>query len=128
MIEIVINHKNTHCEIEIKGHANYAEKGKDIVCASVSSIIEYIVRFADIVNELREDTASYNCTPGEAKIKFSLFNEYSLKRKIENKTIDGNKEIYDISIYTTILALNRFFEDLANQYVGYVSYKSSIIT
>lgn len=127
MIEITIDHNKTQCSIEIKGHANYAEKGKDIVCASVSSIIEYIIRFADLINELREGTASYICMPGEAKIKFSLFKEYSLKKKIDNQPIDESKEIYDITIYTTIMALNRFFEDLSNQYIGYISYKTSVI-
>ena len=29
--------------IEISGHANYAEYGKDIVCASVSSIVTTVV-------------------------------------------------------------------------------------
>lgn len=35
MIKVKI--KNNH--IEIKGHANYDEEGKDIVCASVSTIV-----------------------------------------------------------------------------------------
>lgn len=36
MIKIIL----TEDSIEISGHANYAEPGKDIVCASVSTIIQ----------------------------------------------------------------------------------------
>ena len=39
MIKVIYN-DNT---IKVSGHANYAEYGKDIVCASVSSIITTIV-------------------------------------------------------------------------------------
>lgn len=40
MITIKINYKNdTIDHILIKGHANYDVSGKDIVCASVSSIV-----------------------------------------------------------------------------------------
>ena len=35
MIKVIIKAD----EIEIKGHANYADYGKDIVCASVSAIV-----------------------------------------------------------------------------------------
>lgn len=30
----------THSSIKIKGHAEYAEHGKDIVCAAVSAILQ----------------------------------------------------------------------------------------
>ena len=36
---------NSIVEYEIKGHANYAEKGKDIVCASVSSLYLSITNY-----------------------------------------------------------------------------------
>ena len=39
MIKVIYN-DNT---VRVSGHANYAEYGKDIVCASVSSIITTIV-------------------------------------------------------------------------------------
>ena len=39
MIKVVINYQNNILNnVSIKGHANYAEYNKDIVCASVSSI------------------------------------------------------------------------------------------
>lgn len=39
MIKVVITKEKEISNIEIKGHAEYEEKGKDIVCASVSSIL-----------------------------------------------------------------------------------------
>ena len=39
MIKVKIKKKERIDFIEVKGHANYDEFGKDIVCASVSSII-----------------------------------------------------------------------------------------
>lgn len=40
MIKVKVEEKNNLINyICIKGHANYAENGKDIVCASVSSIV-----------------------------------------------------------------------------------------
>jgi uncharacterized protein YsxB (DUF464 family) len=35
------------CEIHAKGHANYAERGKDIVCASVSILIYTLIESID---------------------------------------------------------------------------------
>ena len=35
------------CEIHAKGHANYAERGKDIVCASVSMLIYTLIESID---------------------------------------------------------------------------------
>lgn len=35
------------CEIHAKGHANYAERGKDIVCASVSILIYTLIASID---------------------------------------------------------------------------------
>ena len=36
---IKINYNKSHTDILIKGHANYQICGKDVVCASVSSIV-----------------------------------------------------------------------------------------
>lgn len=47
MIKIVKNES----QIKISGHALYAEKGKDIVCASVSSIIYTTVNGLLNINE-----------------------------------------------------------------------------
>ena len=40
MIKVkLLNNDNITKYIEIKGHANYAEHGKDIVCSGISSIV-----------------------------------------------------------------------------------------
>ena len=40
MIKIKINHNDSFIkDFKVSGHANYDEYGKDIVCASVSSIV-----------------------------------------------------------------------------------------
>jgi uncharacterized protein YsxB (DUF464 family) len=38
MIDIKMEISGEDCVLEIKGHADYAEEGKDIVCAGVSAI------------------------------------------------------------------------------------------
>lgn len=43
MIEINIVEKIGYAEIGVSGHAGYAEQGKDIVCASVSTIVELAI-------------------------------------------------------------------------------------
>lgn len=41
MIKIKIKRLNNHITfVEVKGHANYASSGNDIVCASVSSVVQ----------------------------------------------------------------------------------------
>ncbi|MDE6284440.1 MAG: ribosomal-processing cysteine protease Prp [Bacilli bacterium] len=59
MIKIIVNDR----KIKISGHAEYADYGKDIVCASVSSIVyttvngilnidESAIEFTDTKNEM----------------------------------------------------------------------------
>lgn len=52
MIKVIYN-DNT---IKISGHADYAEYGKDIVCASVSSIITTVV---NCVMNIDKDSITY---------------------------------------------------------------------
>ena len=78
--------------IEISGHANYAPYGKDIVCASVSSVVTAVV---NCIMVLDKDSIGYQD--------------------------DGNKIIIEkINDNTnTILLLDTMFEmlkDLGNQY------------
>lgn len=41
MIKIKIKRENNHINfVEVKGHANYSSFGNDIVCASVSSVVQ----------------------------------------------------------------------------------------
>jgi len=40
-------HNGSFYAFEIKGHAGYAESGKDVVCASVSSAVQFTVNLLD---------------------------------------------------------------------------------
>jgi uncharacterized protein YsxB (DUF464 family) len=63
MIEII----HTNNSITINGHANYAERGKDIVCAGVSTLVQTLIQS---VEELTTDKIQYDMKPGEVHIKF----------------------------------------------------------
>lgn len=52
-------------EIEISGHANYAESGKDIVCAGVTALTQTLIRSME---NLTSDEIEYEISPGRADI------------------------------------------------------------
>jgi uncharacterized protein YsxB (DUF464 family) len=53
--------------ITIAGHAGYAEPGKDIVCAGVSTLAQTLIQS---VEELTTDKIEYDMQPGRVRIKF----------------------------------------------------------
>lgn len=53
MIKVDLKDKNT---IKIYGHADYADYGKDIVCASVSSIVTTTI---NAIIEINKDSIEY---------------------------------------------------------------------
>lgn len=53
--------------ITVSGHANYAEAGKDIVCAGVSALVQGLI---GSVESLTSDLIQYDITPGRADIYF----------------------------------------------------------
>ena len=53
--------------ITIEGHANYAEYGKDIVCAGVTALFQSLVKS---IEDLTRDKIEYNAEPGRAYVKF----------------------------------------------------------
>ena len=58
MIKISIKKENNKVEeILIKGHALYDDYGKDIVCASVSSIV---ITTVNAIESIDKDSISYN--------------------------------------------------------------------
>lgn len=61
MVEIT----KTQNSISIKGHANYAEHGKDIVCAAVSALTQTLTAS---IEELTDDEIKYNLSPGTVDI------------------------------------------------------------
>lgn len=51
--------------IKVRGHANYAEAGKDIVCAGVTALTISLVKS---INDLTEDKIEYEISPGRVDI------------------------------------------------------------
>lgn len=54
-------------KIQISYHANYAEEGKDIVCAGVTALTQTLVKS---IEDLTEDKIEYDISPGRADIKY----------------------------------------------------------
>ena len=53
--------------ITVSGHANYAEAGKDIVCAGVTALVQGLIRSME---SLTRDQIQYDITPGRADIHY----------------------------------------------------------
>ena len=59
--------------IEIRGHAGYAEAGKDIVCAGVTALTENLI---DSIESLTKDEIQYEISPGRVDIHYKDLSEY----------------------------------------------------
>ena len=52
MIKVIYEARdNEYLDLEVSGHAEYDESGKDLICASVSSIIFGFMNALDALNE-----------------------------------------------------------------------------
>ena len=58
--------------ITVSGHANYAEAGKDIVCAGVTALVQGLIRS---VESLTSDKIDYEISPGRADIHYRDLSE-----------------------------------------------------
>lgn len=58
--------------ITVSGHANYAEAGKDIVCAGVTALVQGLIRSME---SLTRDQIQYDITPGRADIHYRDLSE-----------------------------------------------------
>lgn len=67
--------------IFVNGHAHYAEYGKDIVCAAISTITQV---FIESVNRLTDDVISSNIAEGNVYISYGNLSEKS-------KTMNRNR-------------------------------------
>ena len=72
MIKVDLTKENV---ITISGHANYDEKGKDIVCASVSSIV---ITTINAIIEINPDAIDYS----------DLDNELIIRKLKEDETVN----------------------------------------
>ena len=58
--------------ITVAGHADFAEAGKDIVCAGVTALVQTLVKSTD---DLTEDKIEYEISPGRADIHYGCLSE-----------------------------------------------------
>ena len=58
--------------ITVKGHANYAPLGQDIVCASVSTLVQVMIAS---IEQMTDDKIEYSIQPGMVDIKFGNLSE-----------------------------------------------------
>jgi uncharacterized protein YsxB (DUF464 family) len=65
MININVDQKNGEMTISIKGHANYDQYGKDIVCAGVSAIAQTAVLGLESIAENYPDHVKINFNSGQ---------------------------------------------------------------
>lgn len=68
----MIKIKITPDEIKIIGHSNYDEYGKDIICASISTLIIYTLNLLD---EFANDKINYIVNSGDFYLNLNNLNE-----------------------------------------------------
>ena len=83
MIKISIKEK----QITIKGHANYDELGKDIVCASVSSMV---ITTVNAILRIDESAIKYSENNG---VIIDIIKDDEITNKLINNLIDLLEEL-----------------------------------
>lgn len=78
----MIKVKISNNKIEISGHANYDEYGKDIVCASVSSIV---ITTINAILEINSDSIYYEDL--NSKMTINILKEDEIVNKLLNNMI-----------------------------------------
>lgn len=89
MIKVKINYKDDFIKgFKVTGHANYDDYGKDIVCASVSSIVITSINMA-----LRLDESSVKVTDKSGLIEAKVLKQNEIINKVFVNMIDMLKEL-----------------------------------
>ena len=83
MIKVNIKEK----QIVIKGHANYDELGKDIVCASVSSMV---ITTVNAILRIDNDAIKYSDNNG---VTIDIIKDDEITNKLINNLIDLLEEL-----------------------------------
>lgn len=60
--------------ITVKGHANYAVSGSDIVCAGITALAQTLIKS---IKDLTDDKIEYEISPGRVDIKYGDLSEKS---------------------------------------------------
>ena len=65
------NADERHIRLSIQGHANYAERGKDIICSAVSILLHTVVEYIEAMDRMWYFTKPPNISlvPGDAVIE-----------------------------------------------------------
>lgn len=89
MIHVMVKKKNDQVqEINLKGHANFDDYGKDIVCAGVSSILTTTVNG---ILSIKEDAIQYHQTKDNFQIV--LNSKDKITEKLLNNMLSLLKEL-----------------------------------
>ena len=89
MIKVNIEKNNTKIvSLEVSGHSNYDEKGKDIVCAGVSAIV--VGGLNALLNENKK-AINYECKEGYAKV---------FVKEVDNDNINMILDVITTQLYT----------------------------
>jgi uncharacterized protein YsxB (DUF464 family) len=91
-----LDKNNNFKYIIIKDHANYAEKGQDIVCAAISAIVNGAINF---LQNYYKNYCQISCSP----VKISIY------------SLNNNSE-YQLSLRLMLFQL----ENIANSYPDYL--------
>lgn len=68
----MINISKTDEGITLRGHANYAPHGQDVVCAGVSTLVQTLIQS---IEELTQDKIQYSMSPGRVDINYRDLSE-----------------------------------------------------
>ena len=95
-----------YCRVEVSGHANAAPRGKDLVCAAVSTLVQTFAGWAE-----------------EQGKKGKL--ETDVRMEEGRAVIAASAGIYQMERLLGCFEVIRFgLENLARQYPEYITYKS----
>ena len=124
MVEIVLIRNYDYDEFGFSGHANADKKGKDIVCASVSTIAEYLGSMARKLNEAIGKPDEPMIEAGNTVITFHK----PIVKIVDGKAIiktneDANSYSYSVAQNVVVSSAIEFLGQLAQQYPKNVSFK-----
>jgi len=70
MIRITVYKSNNHyIKLDVLGHANSDEYGKDLVCASVSTLSQTLVNSVELLGEISEKNLELHMSEGDLRFE-----------------------------------------------------------
>lgn len=102
-IKVILNNKEQIKEIKIDGHVNYDVSGRDIVCASASTLL---ISSINHILSIDRESILYNDNGKVVTIKVLKNNENSLK--ILNNMIEMFQQLCDS--YSNYIRIEKIFD------------------